>query len=89
MLGQAFGLPAVNAYVVNEGRTYGMGACMTMFMLAMSVGNSIGPVALGGIADWLGLESAFYAAAICMVAGVVVFAFMIRDSSNNAAAMDD
>jgi len=87
-LGQSFGMPAANAYIVNEGRTYGMGICMTMFMLAMHVGNSVGPLALGGIADWLGLELAFYAAAFCMAAGVAVFASMVRDSSAKPASMD-
>jgi DHA1 family multidrug resistance protein-like MFS transporter len=86
--GQAFGMPAANAYIVNEGRTYGMGICMTLFMLAMNVGNSIGPLALGGIADWLNLESAFYAAAFSMAAGVTVFALMVRGSSTKPASMD-
>jgi DHA1 family multidrug resistance protein-like MFS transporter len=81
MLGQAFGVPAANAYVVEEGRTYGMGASMTMFMMAMQVGNGIGPVALGGIADYLGLDSAFYSAAICTAAGIVLFAWMVQAPS--------
>ena len=85
-LGQAFGIPPANAYVVHEGRTYGMGASMTMFMFAMHAGNGVGPVALGGIADWLGLESAFYAAAVCMAAGVVLFASMIRDSARESVS---
>jgi DHA1 family multidrug resistance protein-like MFS transporter len=78
MLGQAFGVPAANAYVVHEGRTFGMGASMTMFMMAMQVGNGIGPVALGAIADRLGLNSVFYTAAICTAAGVVLFAWTVR-----------
>ncbi len=76
--GQAIGIPAANTYVVQEGRTYGMGVSVTLFMMAMYVGNSIGPVALGGIADRLGLGSAFYAAAICMAAGTTVFASLLR-----------
>jgi MFS transporter, DHA1 family, multidrug resistance protein len=80
-LGQAFGIPAANAYTVREGRTYGMGVSMTLFMLAMHVGNGVGPVALGGVADWLGLDSAFYAAAAFMAAGVALFAWLIRGSS--------
>jgi DHA1 family multidrug resistance protein-like MFS transporter len=87
-LGQTFGMPAANAYIVNEGRTFGMGICMTMFMLAMNIGNSIGPLTLGGIADWLGLKSAFYAAAFCMASGVAVFALMIRGSSAEPASPD-
>jgi MFS transporter, DHA1 family, multidrug resistance protein len=80
-IGQAFGIPAANAYVVHEGRTYGMGASMTMFMMAMQIGNGIGPIVLGSIADGFGLESAFYAAAICMAAGVGLFAWMVRSSA--------
>ncbi len=77
-VGQAFGMPAANAYVVHEGRTYGMGASVTLFMMAMYAGNGIGPVMLGGIADRFGLESAFYTAAFFMAAGVLVFAAMVR-----------
>jgi len=77
-LGQSFGMPAANAYVVQEGRIYGMGASMTMFMMAMQIGTGVGPVVLGGIADWLSLESAFYSAAICMAAGISLFAYMVR-----------
>lgn len=84
-LGQAFAIPPANAYVVNEGRRYGMGTSMTLFMLAMHLGNGIGPIALGGFADWLGLESAFYAAAVFMAAGVGLFAWMVRGFSPKAA----
>jgi predicted MFS family arabinose efflux permease len=55
-----------------------------MFMMAMYLGNSIGPVGLGGIADRLGLEATFYTAAICMAAGVAVFAWMTRNKKGNA-----
>jgi MFS family permease len=78
-LGQSFGMPAANAYVVHEGRTYGMGASMTMFMMAMQTGTGIGPIALGGIADWLSLDSVFYSAAICMAVGIALFAWMVRN----------
>jgi DHA1 family multidrug resistance protein-like MFS transporter len=80
-VGQAIGIPAANAYVVHEGRIYGMGASVTMFMLAMYAGNSIGPVVLGGIADRFGLEATFYTAAGCMAAGVAVFAWKVRRST--------
>jgi len=72
-LGQAIGIPAANAYVVQEGRTFGMGACMTLFMMAMQIGAGIGPVVLGGIADRIGLDSVFYAAAMTMTAGIIYF----------------
>lgn len=84
-IGQALGVPAANAYVVSEGRLYGMGTAATMFALAMYAGNSIGPVAMGGIADRIGLESAFYTAAICMAAGVVLFVWMLRMQKKESA----
>jgi MFS transporter, DHA1 family, multidrug resistance protein len=85
-LGQAISMPAANAYVVHEGRTFGMGASMTMFMLAMHIGSGIGPIALGSIADWIGLKSVFYVAAICMAAGLVLFAMMVRGADVNASS---
>ena len=72
-LGQAIGMPAANAYVVQEGRTFGMGASMTLFMMAMQIGAGIGPVVLGGIADQVGLDSVFYVAAMTMTAGIIFF----------------
>jgi DHA1 family multidrug resistance protein-like MFS transporter len=84
-VGQAFGMPAASAYVVHEGRTYGMGASMTMFMMAMQTGNGIGPIVLGSIADRLGLESTFYTAAVFTAAGILLFAWMVRGSSPRPA----
>lgn len=86
-VGQAVGIPAANAYVVHEGRIYGMGASVTMFMLAMYAGNSIGPVLMGGIADRFGLEAAFYAASICMAVGVAGFALKARGISERAQSL--
>ncbi len=78
ILGQSFGIPAANAYVVDEGRTYGMGASMTMFMLAMQIGNGIGPVALGGVFDRLDIDSVFYSAAVVMASGIVLCDWILR-----------
>jgi len=64
-------------------------AVMTMFMMAMHVGNGIGPIALGGMADLLGLESAFYTAAACMAAGIILFAWMVRSSTADMAPMHE
>jgi DHA1 family multidrug resistance protein-like MFS transporter len=88
-LGHAFAMPATNAYIVHEGRTYGMGACITMFMLAMHIGNSIGPVILGGVADWLDLDFTFYGAAICMAIGVWLFAWLVHDPSGKPEPIAD
>ena len=81
LISQAFGVPAATTYAVQEGRTYGMGSSMTLFMLAMQIGNGTGPIALGGISDWLGIESVFYIAAVATAAGVILCALFIRGSS--------
>ena len=80
-LGQTYGVPAATAYVVHEGRHYGMGASMTMFMMAMQMGNGVGPIALGGISDWLGLNSVFYSASVCTAIGLALFTWMVPASS--------
>ena len=85
-LGQAFGMPAANAYVVHEGRAYGMGASMTLFMMAMQTGNGIGPIILGKIGDEIGLAAVFYTAALCTAAGVALFAWMVPRSAGKQAA---
>jgi DHA1 family multidrug resistance protein-like MFS transporter len=77
-LGVSLGMPALTAYVVEEGRTYGMGACMTVLTMSMQVGNGIGPIMLGGVANLLGLASTFYAAAIFMLLGAVFFLWLVR-----------
>ncbi|MBN2243774.1 MAG: MFS transporter [Acidobacteria bacterium] len=81
ILGQSFGIPAANAFIVDEGRTYGMGASMTMFMLAMQIGNGIGPVALGGVSDRLGLNAVFYSAAVVMTSGIFLCDWILRRST--------
>jgi MFS transporter, DHA1 family, multidrug resistance protein len=77
-IGVAIGMPAANAYVVEEGRIYGMGACMTTFMMAMQIGNGVGPVMLGSVANFLGLESTFYAAAAFMLLGTLIFIWLVK-----------
>jgi len=56
----ALALPAATALVVEEGRTYGMGAMMATFNLSMSLGLVAGPILGGVIADLGGLHPIFY-----------------------------
>jgi DHA1 family multidrug resistance protein-like MFS transporter len=81
LIGQAFGIPAATTYVVHGGRQYGMGAAMTLFMLAMQIGNGTGPIALGWISDWFGIESVFYVAAFATAVGIYICAWFTRGSS--------
>jgi multidrug resistance protein len=77
-IGTAFAMPAANAYIVEEGRFFGMGASMALFMMAMQIGNGFGPIILGGIVDFMGLEAAFYAAAVIIALGVAAFIWFSR-----------
>ncbi len=79
--GNAVGMPAATAYIVEEGRTYGMGSCMTTFTMAAQAGNAIGPVMLGAVANFLGLDSAFYSAAFFMLLGTLIFLGLVRKPS--------
>ncbi len=81
LVGQAFGIPAATTYMVQQGRTYGMGASLTLFMLAMQIGNGTGPIALGAVADGWGIESVFYAAALFTAAGTFLCAWFLRGSA--------
>jgi DHA1 family multidrug resistance protein-like MFS transporter len=80
-IGTAFALPAATAYVVEEGRVFGMGASMALFMMAMQIGNGFGPIMLGGIVDFMGIESAFYSAAGLLMIGIFAFIWFTRKRS--------
>ncbi len=83
-IGVAFAMPAANAYIVEEGRFFGMGASMALFMMAMQIGNGFGPIMLGGIVDFMGIESAFYSSAFIMVLGIAAFIWFSRGYSPRA-----
>jgi predicted MFS family arabinose efflux permease len=68
--------------MVHEGRTYGMGICMTYFMMAMQVGNGTGPIALGFVADRISLHWTFYSAAMALFISNLIFFFTIKDSDS-------
>jgi DHA1 family multidrug resistance protein-like MFS transporter len=87
-VGTAFAMPAATAYVVEEGRVFGMGASMALFMMAMQIGNGVGPILLGGIVDLTGLESAFYSAAVILLLGIAIFIWFSRGYSPAASAQN-
>ena len=78
MLGIVISQPAATAYVVEEGRTYGMGAVMALFMTAMQTGSSIGPVAIGGVIDAFGIDAGFYTGSLMIMLGVMFFTWEMR-----------
>lgn len=70
--------PAAAAYIVEEGRSYGMGTAMGILMTAVSIGFGIGPMLIGGVVNYFGLNSAFIFAALINVLGVTVFITMSK-----------
>jgi len=80
-IGISFAMPAATAYVVEEGRTFGMGASMALFMMAMQIGNGVGPIMFGGIVDFTGIESAFYSGAGLLLMGIAAFIWFTRKYS--------
>ncbi len=77
-LGGAISLPAASALIIDEGRRFGMGSTMAMFMMAMSIGMVIGPLLGGVIADFVNINSVFYFAAGMGLAGTSLFIWFTK-----------
>jgi len=73
--GGAVAMPASSALTVDEGRHFGMGSTMSIFMMAMSIGMGVGPLLCGGIAELWNVESVFYSASGLMLVGIILFAW--------------
>ena len=77
-LGTVMLQPASSAYMLEEGRRSGMGAMMSMLLMSMQIGASLGPVAMGQVADAFGQAAAFHAAAGLNIVVVIAFLWMMR-----------
>ncbi len=71
-------MPSASALVVEEGRKFGMGSTMSLFFLAMAIGQAIGPILSGGIADWLNINSVFYFCTAIGLVGTALFFWFTR-----------
>lgn len=71
--------PAALAYVVEEGRSFGMGASMSLFLMAMQVGASFGPILIGRIMDIYTTSSGFQTSAVLNILGLSFFLWMMRN----------
>ena len=74
----AIAMPAMTALYTEQGRTSGMGAAMSMEMLAMAVGMGIGPIAGGVVADAINVPAVFYFSAGVQLIGIALFFMMTR-----------
>ena len=77
-LGSAIAIPAASALAVEEGRKYGMGLTIALFSMSQSIGMVVGPVVGGAIADFVGINSAFYFGAVVTLLGAGLFAWLSR-----------
>ncbi len=81
-VGNAIAIPAASALAVEQGRKYGMGSSITLVSMAFSIGMVVGPIAGGAIADFAGINSAFYFGAVITLVGAGLFAWFSRYGVN-------
>jgi MFS family permease len=76
-LGEALIWPTLGAIAVEEGHQYGQGSMMGVFNMAMSLGVLIGSLVAGSVMDLIGLEYAFYIAAVILAVSAVTGGLLI------------
>ena len=77
-VGSAIAIPAASALVVEQGKKYGMGSSIALFSMAFSIGMVVGPITGGVIADFTGINSAFYFGAVITLVGAGLFTWFSR-----------
>jgi DHA1 family multidrug resistance protein-like MFS transporter len=77
-LGVVLSQPATSAYVVEQGRSVGMGFAMSLFLMAMQLGAGLGPIAAGSVMNRGGLALGFHTAALINLAGIATFLLLMR-----------
>jgi DHA1 family multidrug resistance protein-like MFS transporter len=77
-LGSAIAIPAASALTVEEGRKFGMGSTIAIFMMAFSIGMAVGPLLSGVIADYVSINSVFYFGALAGLIGTSLFIWFAR-----------
>jgi len=73
--------PASSAYMLEAGRSHGMGAMMAMSIMSMQVGASIGPIAIGRMIDGFGVNAGFALGAALNLLGLAYFLWGMRHTS--------
>ena len=77
-LGGAIAMPAASALTVEEGRKFGMGSIMAIFVMAFSIGFFTGPLLGGVIADYISINSVFYFGSIVGLIGTGLFIWFTK-----------
>ena len=84
-LGSAIAIPAALALTVEEGRKFGMGSTMAIFVMAFSIGMAVGPLLGGVIADYVSINSVFYFGAIVGFIGTGLFIWFTRQNQKGGS----
>ncbi|MBN2616127.1 MAG: MFS transporter [Bacteroidales bacterium] len=71
--GRAMSIPATSAINTIEGRKFGMGSAMGLFMSALYAGMIIAPLISGVLMETIGIKYVFYFSGLATFAGVVIF----------------
>jgi len=87
-IGGAFSMPAASALTVEEGRRFGMGSAIGLFVLAMSVGMILGPMLGGLLEETVGVSSVFPMAAGMIVLGIILFLQFTRQSQSRKPSLE-
>lgn len=77
-IASSLSMTASQALIVEEGRKFGMGSTMSMPMIAMGLGQVVGPLASGAINDYVSINSVFYVAAAVGLMGTGLFIWFTR-----------
>ena len=77
-LGGAIAMPAASALAVEEGRKFGMGSIMAIFVMAFSIGFFAGPLLSGVIVDYISINSVFYFGSLAGLIGTGLFIWFAR-----------
>lgn len=71
--GRAMGIPATSAINTIEGRKYGMGSAMGLFMGALYGGMVIAPLISGVLMQTIGVKYVFFFSGLATLIGMIIF----------------
>ena len=71
--GRAMSIPATSAINTIEGRKFGMGSAMGLFMSAMYAGMVVAPLISGVLMQTIGIKYVFYFSGLATFSGVLIF----------------
>jgi predicted MFS family arabinose efflux permease len=76
--GISLGMPAIRAIAVLEGRKSGQGTVMSVLQTSENIGNVLGPLLAGIVAELLGLKYVFYMCALIMSIATIGYYLLTR-----------